>query len=88
MFGHNEAEYVHNDYIRAPQMLKTSESLAIARIFGGFPASFYSIYHEYFPKSEPVDLYDARADLYEAYHYLNHTVLFGVRVYVLENWSH
>ena len=30
------------------------------------------------PKSEPVEQYDLRADLYELYHYLNHTVLFGV----------
>ncbi|KZP25431.1 Ketosamine-3-kinase [Athelia psychrophila] len=51
--------------------------LAISRIFGGFPASFYSTYHKHCPKGEPVDLYDARSDLYQAYHYLNHTVLFG-----------
>lgn len=30
------------------------------------------------PKSEPVDQYDLRGDLYELFHYLNHTVLFGV----------
>lgn len=30
------------------------------------------------PKSEPVEQYDLRADLYELYHYFNHTVLFGV----------
>lgn len=61
------------------------ESLAIARIFGGFPASFYSTYHEHFPKGEPVDLYDARSDLYQAYHYLNHTVLFGVSIVALQS---
>lgn len=53
-------------------------SLAIARIFGGIPQSFFKTYHEYLPKSEPEDQYELRGDLYELYHYLNHTVLFGV----------
>jgi hypothetical protein len=30
------------------------------------------------PKTEPVDQYELRGDLYELFHYLNHTVLFGV----------
>ncbi|KAI0785020.1 fructosamine kinase PKL/CAK/FruK [Abortiporus biennis] len=51
--------------------------LAIARIFGGIPKSFFITYHEHMPKSEPEDQYDLRGDLYELYHYLNHTVLFG-----------
>ncbi|KZT02459.1 fructosamine kinase PKL/CAK/FruK [Laetiporus sulphureus 93-53] len=51
--------------------------LAIARIFGGIPHSFFNTYHEYLAKSEPQDQYDLRGDLYELYHYLNHTVLFG-----------
>ncbi|KAG1754834.1 Fructosamine/Ketosamine-3-kinase [Suillus paluster] len=51
--------------------------LAIARIFGGFPRSFFEKYHEHLPKTKPVDQYELRADLYELYHYLNHTVLFG-----------
>ncbi|KAG1885954.1 Fructosamine/Ketosamine-3-kinase [Suillus subluteus] len=51
--------------------------LAIARIFGGFPRGFFEKYHEHLPKTEPVDQYELRADLYELYHYLNHTVLFG-----------
>ncbi|KAH7886136.1 Fructosamine/Ketosamine-3-kinase [Phlebopus sp. FC_14] len=51
--------------------------LAIARIFGGIPPSFFTTYHKYIPKSEPVEQYELRADLYELYHYLNHTVLFG-----------
>ena len=55
-------------------------SLAIARIFGGFPPSFFTTYHTYLPKSEPVDQYPYRMDLYELFHYLNHTVLFGVRL--------
>ena len=53
-------------------------SLAIARIFGGFPPNFFTAYHEHFPKAEPADQYESRVDLYELYHYLNHTVLFGV----------
>ncbi|KAM5533939.1 hypothetical protein V8D89_012364 [Ganoderma adspersum] len=51
--------------------------LAIGRIFGGIPESFFTTYHEYRPKSEPKDQYDLRQDLYQLYHYLNHTVLFG-----------
>ncbi|KAG2367745.1 Fructosamine/Ketosamine-3-kinase [Suillus spraguei] len=43
--------------------------LAIARIFGGFPRSFFENYHEHLPKTEPVDQYELRADLYELYHY-------------------
>ncbi|KAL0565606.1 hypothetical protein V5O48_016416, partial [Marasmius crinis-equi] len=51
--------------------------LAIARIFGGFPKSFYAEYHKHLPKTDPQDQYELRGDLYELYHYLNHTVLFG-----------
>ena len=57
---------------------ETLQSLAIARIFGGIPSTFFTSYHKNIPKSEPVEQYDLRADLYELYHYLNHTVLFGV----------
>ncbi|KAJ7751312.1 fructosamine kinase PKL/CAK/FruK [Mycena maculata] len=51
--------------------------LAIARIFGGVPKSFFETYHERFPKTEPADQYGPRGDLYELFHYLNHTLLFG-----------
>ncbi|KIM70200.1 hypothetical protein SCLCIDRAFT_1160885 [Scleroderma citrinum Foug A] len=51
--------------------------LAIARIFGGIPSSFFTAYHRHMPKTEPVQQYGLRGDLYELYHYLNHTVLFG-----------
>lgn len=51
--------------------------LAIARIFGGFPESFFVTYHRHLPKTDPVEQYTARQDLYEIFHYLNHTVLFG-----------
>ncbi|KAI4522882.1 Ketosamine-3-kinase [Schizophyllum commune Loenen D] len=58
--------YGHNEF-----------DLAIARVFGGFPRSFYATYHKHFPKAEPVDQYELRMELYEMFHYLNHTVLFG-----------
>ncbi|CAL1694979.1 unnamed protein product [Somion occarium] len=51
--------------------------LAIGRMFGGIPKSFFITYHKYLPKSEPEDQYELRGELYELYHYLNHTVLFG-----------
>ncbi|KAF9015615.1 fructosamine kinase PKL/CAK/FruK [Cyathus striatus] len=51
--------------------------LSIARMFGGFPESFYTAYHEHFPKADPIDQYSERGDLYELFHYLNHTLLFG-----------
>ncbi|KAJ1301802.1 hypothetical protein OPQ81_009030 [Rhizoctonia solani] len=51
--------------------------LAIGRIFGGFSSSFYDEYHSIRPKSEPVEEYGQRLKLYQLFHYLNHTVLFG-----------
>ena len=66
-----------------PQTILTSSSissLSIARIFGGFSESFFSTYHKYLPKTEPVDQYELRMDLYELFHYLNHTLIFGVCV--------
>jgi len=51
--------------------------LSIARIFGGFPPSFFTTYHEHIPRSEPTAEYDQRSALYELFHYLNHTALFG-----------
>ncbi|KAE9400589.1 fructosamine kinase [Gymnopus androsaceus JB14] len=51
--------------------------LAIARIFGGFPPSFFAEYHKHLPKTEPADQFSLRGHLYELFHYLNHTVLFG-----------
>ena len=47
-------------------------------MFGGIPESFFATYHEHLPKSEPQNQYKLRQDLYQLYHYLNHTVLFGV----------
>ncbi|KAH7320423.1 fructosamine kinase [Rhizoctonia solani] len=51
--------------------------LAIGRMFGGFSSAFYDEYHSLRPKSEPVEEYDQRLKLYQLFHYLNHTVLFG-----------
>ncbi|KAJ4485864.1 fructosamine kinase [Lentinula aciculospora] len=51
--------------------------LAIARIFGGFSPSFFAEYHKHLPKTEPESEFEMRGHLYELFHYLNHTVLFG-----------
>lgn len=56
----------------------TRRSLSIARIFGGFPPAFFTAYHAHIPPSEPTSEYNLRAALYELFHYLNHTLLFGV----------
>ena len=53
-------------------------SLAIGKMFGGIPSSFYKEYHKHIPKSAPEGEYDLRSDLYILFHYLNHTVIFGV----------
>jgi protein-ribulosamine 3-kinase len=47
-------------------------------MFGGVPKSFFKTYQEHMPKSEPANQYELRATLYTMFHYLNHTVLFGV----------
>jgi len=46
-------------------------------MFGGFSTSFFDEYHSHRPKSEPVEEYEERVALYELFHYLNHTLLFG-----------
>ncbi|KAF9076019.1 fructosamine kinase [Rhodocollybia butyracea] len=51
--------------------------LAIARIFSGFSSSFFGEYHKHLPKTEPASQFELRGHLYELFHYLNHTVLFG-----------
>ena len=47
-------------------------------MFGGTPNGFYEEYHKYLPKTEPTEQYDLRNELYQLFHYLNHTLLFGV----------
>ncbi|KAH9968594.1 fructosamine kinase PKL/CAK/FruK [Russula dissimulans] len=51
--------------------------LVTPRLFEGMPKSFFDAYHSHMPKSEPVGQYGLRQDLYELFHHLNHTVLFG-----------
>jgi fructosamine-3-kinase len=46
------------------------------------PDSFFEEYHKHMPKTEPVSQYELRKDLYELFHYLNHTVLFGVSEFI------
>jgi hypothetical protein len=47
-------------------------------MFGGIPKPFFEEYHKHMPKTEPVGQYEPRGELYELFHYLNHTILFGV----------
>ena len=61
------------------KQLRAQISLAIGRMFGGIPESFFGTYHDNLPKAHPVEQYELRSELYQLYHYLNHTVLFGVR---------
>ncbi|GAA5905824.1 hypothetical protein JCM6882_000470 [Rhodosporidiobolus microsporus] len=51
--------------------------LGITHMFGGFSPAFYKRYHELVPKTEPVEEYEQRQKLYELYHHLNHTLMFG-----------
>ena len=48
--------------------------LAMAELFGGFPAGFYSAYRESWPLA---DGHEQRKTLYKLYHVLNHLNLFG-----------
>ena len=51
--------------------------LGIMKMFGGFGGGFLSEYHKLVPKTEPVNEYEDRVQLYELYHHLNHFALFG-----------
>lgn len=48
--------------------------IASTHLFGGFPAAFYHGYNEIWPLDEG---YEARKDLYNLYHMLNHCLMFG-----------
>lgn len=52
-------------------------------MFGGFSPAFFQRYHQLVPRSEPREEYEQRVQLYEAYHHLNHALLFGVRGFSL-----
>jgi Fructosamine kinase len=48
------------------------------------PESFFEAYHDNMPKTEPVEQYELRLDLYLLFHHLNHTVLFGVSGFAID----
>ncbi|MFA6120430.1 MAG: fructosamine kinase family protein [Sideroxydans sp.] len=48
--------------------------IAMSELFGGFPSPFYDAYRTAWPLNEG---YEKRRDLYNLYHLLNHTNLFG-----------
>ncbi|MBW0502924.1 hypothetical protein O181_042639, partial [Austropuccinia psidii MF-1] len=49
--------------------------LGIMKMFGGRSDQFFDEYHRLLPKSQPH--YEERIRLYELYHHLNHTLMFG-----------
>ncbi|PKS06990.1 hypothetical protein jhhlp_005587 [Lomentospora prolificans] len=51
--------------------------LGIMKMFGGFGGGFWKEYEKLVPKTEPADEFEDRLLLYELYHHLNHTALFG-----------
>lgn len=62
----SSACYAHSEY-----------ELGIMNMFGGFDARFMEEYHQSCPKTEPVEEYADRVQLYELYHHLNHYAMFG-----------
>jgi fructosamine-3-kinase len=53
--------------------------LAMTRLFGGFPSSFYEAYNESFPLDEG---WKYRENIYMLYHVLNHLNIFGRGYYL------
>ncbi|KAI1325106.1 fructosamine kinase [Xylariaceae sp. FL0255] len=51
--------------------------LGLARMFGGFSASFFNEYHHIVPKTEPKIEYNDKMTLYELYHWLNHYAIYS-----------
>jgi len=49
--------------------------LGIMKMFGGYGNDFFDAYHRMIPKAQPY--YNERQEMYEAYHHLNHFVIFG-----------
>ena len=74
-------------FLKTPVMfqllLARFSSLAAPHLFEGMPESFFEAYHDHIPKTEPVEQYELRLDLYLLFHHLNHTVLFGVSAFPL-----
>ncbi|KAK9461440.1 Fructosamine/Ketosamine-3-kinase [Lipomyces oligophaga] len=58
--------------------------LGIMKMFGGFSSVFWDEYHTLVPKKEPVRDYDDRLRLYQAFHELNHSAMFGGGGYDLQ----
>ncbi|KAK8204748.1 Fructosamine/Ketosamine-3-kinase [Phyllosticta capitalensis] len=73
--GQDEAEEVVFD--SSACYAHSELELGICRMFGGFGPKFMAEYHKHNPKTEPVEEYDDRIELYELYHHLNHHALFG-----------
>ena len=61
-------------YDPAPYFGDPDVDLAMSELFGQFPATFYSAYHDVHPRRAG---YEERKSLYNLYHALNHFVLFG-----------
>lgn len=51
-----QACYAHNEY-----------EFGIMKMFGGFGSVFFTKYHDLVPKTEPVEEYDDRVELYQLY---------------------
>ncbi|EIW64212.1 fructosamine-3-kinase [Trametes versicolor FP-101664 SS1] len=55
--------------------------LALSRMLGGMPDSFYVAYHDYLRWSEPEEQYGMRQELYQLYHCLRYLLIFGKDTY-------
>lgn len=76
---HDTSEQAAEDMIFDPSAVygHSEFELGIMNMFGGFNSSFMTEYHQIVPKTEPVEEYQDRVDLYESYHHLNHYAIFG-----------
>ncbi|XP_022379138.1 ketosamine-3-kinase isoform X1 [Enhydra lutris kenyoni] len=76
LWGGNVAEDSSGPIIFDPASFygHSEYELAIAGMFGGFSHSFYSAYHRAVPKAPG---FEARQQLYQLFHYLNHWNHFG-----------
>lgn len=63
---HGRGSQVEDYAFDAPCFYAHSEyELAPVKMFGGFPAAFFTEYHRHVPKTEPVEEYDLRMELYQ-----------------------
>lgn len=58
-------------------MVTMKQTCPLLASLEGSRKPFFTTYHEYFAKAEPVSQYELRMELYEIFHYLNHTLIFG-----------